>query len=196
MPISTVSQKGLDAPLSLTTPNLGTPSALVLTNATGTPAAINLTNATALPRTAMPSGSVIQTVEATRTSPLSYTTKSPTYTSFISGSITTTVANSKVLVMCNVPVYVIGSGTWAMSQYYQLLQGGVLAQQYEHAGAQVGGEFCYQWQFQFLSSALSVGTYTWSMQGAITDGSATVTIARTVSGNTTKVSLLMMEIAP
>lgn len=33
----------------LTTPNLGTPSALVLTNATGTPSAITLTNGTGLP---------------------------------------------------------------------------------------------------------------------------------------------------
>jgi hypothetical protein len=37
MPISTVSQKGLDAPLSLTAPNLGTPSAINLTNATVVP---------------------------------------------------------------------------------------------------------------------------------------------------------------
>lgn len=147
-------------------------------------------------RANLPAGSVIQTVETTRTTPLSYTTNFSTYTSFISGSITTTVANSKVLIMCNVPVYVIGSSTWAMSQYYQLLQGGVLSQQYEHAGAQVGGEFCYQWQFQFLTAPLSVGTYTFSMQGAITGGSATVTIARVVGGNPTKVSLMMMEIAP
>jgi len=39
MPISTIGQNGLNAPLSLTTPNLGTPSALVLTNATGLPQA-------------------------------------------------------------------------------------------------------------------------------------------------------------
>jgi len=39
MPISTIGQNGLNAPLSLTTPALGTPSALVLTNATGLPQA-------------------------------------------------------------------------------------------------------------------------------------------------------------
>ena len=50
MPISTIGQNGLNAPLSLTTPALGTPSALVLTNATG------------LPAVAMPTGSVIQVV--------------------------------------------------------------------------------------------------------------------------------------
>jgi hypothetical protein len=55
MAISTINQNGLNAPLTLTspvltTPNLGTPSALVLTNATGLPAA------------ALPAGSVIQTI--------------------------------------------------------------------------------------------------------------------------------------
>jgi hypothetical protein len=39
MPISTIGQNGLNAPLSLTSPALGTPSALVLTNATGLPQA-------------------------------------------------------------------------------------------------------------------------------------------------------------
>jgi len=39
MPISTIGQNGLNAPLSLTSPTLGTPSALVLTNATGLPQA-------------------------------------------------------------------------------------------------------------------------------------------------------------
>jgi len=37
MPISTIGQNGLNAPLSLTSPALGTPSSLVLTNATGLP---------------------------------------------------------------------------------------------------------------------------------------------------------------
>jgi len=39
MPISTIGQNGLNAPLSLTSPALGTPSSLVLTNATGLPQA-------------------------------------------------------------------------------------------------------------------------------------------------------------
>jgi len=44
MPISTIGQSGLNAPITLTspiltTPALGTPSALVLTNATGLPQA-------------------------------------------------------------------------------------------------------------------------------------------------------------
>ena len=39
MAISTIGQNGLNAPLSLTSPSLGTPSSLVLTNATGLPQA-------------------------------------------------------------------------------------------------------------------------------------------------------------
>jgi len=53
MPISTVSQKGLDAPLTLTSPVLTTPNL-------GTPSAINLSNATSLARAALPTGSVVQ----------------------------------------------------------------------------------------------------------------------------------------
>lgn len=196
MAISTIGQNGLNAPLSLTTPALGTPSALVLTNATGTPSAINLSNATSLAKAAMPSGGIIQMVEATRTSVLSFTTTYATYTSFISGSITTTVANSKVLVMCNVPVYVSGNGsTWSIAQYYQMLQNGSAIQQFEHNGPNSGTEQASTWQFQYLSGALSVGTYTYSMQGAIVGGAATVFIARNAGGQT-KVDLLMLEVAP
>lgn len=98
MPISTINQNGLNAPLTLTspvltTPNLGTPSALVLTNATG------------LPRTAMPSGSVIQTVYAA----YSTSTATNSATPVALGpqiSITTTVANSKILVSLSAPTQI------------------------------------------------------------------------------------------
>ena len=107
MAISTVNQAGLNAPLTLTspvltTPNLGTPSALVLTNATGTPAAINLSNATSLARAAMPSGSVIQTVYVAYGTSIATSSTTP----IAIGpqiSITTTVANSKILVSLSAP---------------------------------------------------------------------------------------------
>ena len=156
-----------------------------------------ITGSQSIPKSTLPSGSIIQMVEASRTSVLSFTTTYSTYTSFISGSITTTVPNSKVLVMCNVPVYVSGNGSaWSIAQYYQLLQGGSLLQQFEHNGPQSGTEQASTWEFQYLTGAQSVGTYTFSMQGSIVGGSATVYICRTVGGNSTKLSLLMMEIAP
>ena len=57
MAISTINQNGLNAPLTLTSPVLTTPNL-------GTPSAINLANATNLSWAAMPAGSVIQTVYA------------------------------------------------------------------------------------------------------------------------------------
>jgi hypothetical protein len=89
MPISTVNQKGLDAPLSLTAPNLGTPSALVLTNAT------------ALPKAALPTGSVLQVVYGTpQTSPT--VTSSTTYVATsTTATITPQFSSSKIVVIAN-----------------------------------------------------------------------------------------------
>lgn len=55
MPISTINQNGLNAPLTLTAPVLGTP------------ASINLANATNLPKAALPAGLILQVVQATKT---------------------------------------------------------------------------------------------------------------------------------
>jgi hypothetical protein len=73
---------------TLTTPALGTPSALVLTNATG------------LPRAALPTGSVLQVVNATySTSTINSTT---TYADTgLTATITPTSATSKILVLVN-----------------------------------------------------------------------------------------------
>ena len=99
MAISTINQNGLNAPLTLTspvltTPNLGTPSALVLTNATGTPASINLTNAV------FPAGCVIQVVQATTTTSTSTSLNTFDDTT-LSGSITPKFATSKILIFIN-----------------------------------------------------------------------------------------------
>jgi hypothetical protein len=143
-----------------------------------------------------PAGSVIQVVEATRTTVLSYTTNNPTFTTFVSGSITTTKPNSKIFISCNVPVYHAGNGSnWSISQYYKLFEGASVAQAYEHAGLMAGTEAAYQWHFQHLTGSKSSGTYSYSMGGALTANSGTMSVARSVSGFQTKVSLIMMEIA-
>jgi hypothetical protein len=93
MPISTVSQKGLDAPLTLTSPVLTTPNL-------GTPSALVLTNATALPKAALPTGSVLQVVQGTTTTTTTYSS-AQTWTSmssFLSASITPTSSSSKILI--------------------------------------------------------------------------------------------------
>jgi hypothetical protein len=90
MPISTIGQNGLNAPITLTspvltTPNLGTPSALVLTNATG------------LGVSAMPTGSIIQVASATLSG--SFSTGSTTATaSGLTVTITPQFLNSKIFI--------------------------------------------------------------------------------------------------
>lgn len=112
MPISTINQNGLNAPLTLTspvltTPNLGTPSTLVLTNATG------------LPKAALPAGSVLQVVSATKTD--TFTTSSSSFTDItgLSVSITPTSSSSKILVTYNTT---IGAPTGQYSAGIQLVR--------------------------------------------------------------------------
>jgi hypothetical protein len=87
MPISTINQNGLNAPLTLTAPVLGTP------------ASINLTNATNLPKAALPTGSVLQVVNGV----VGYvSTSSASYVDTgLTASITPTSSSSKILVIVN-----------------------------------------------------------------------------------------------
>jgi hypothetical protein len=106
MPISTINQAGLSAPLTLTspvltTPNLGTPSALVLTNATGTPASINLSNATALPKTALPTGSVVNVANTFSVGPVSIANSGNgrVYADLLTISYTPISASNKIILL-------------------------------------------------------------------------------------------------
>ena len=106
MAVSTIDSSGLTSPLSAT--NLGTPSA------------INLSNATALAKVALPTGSVLQVVTSTATT--NTTTTSTSYvTTNLSISITPTSATSKVLVLHQGMVNTQGSGYWC---FYTLYRGG------------------------------------------------------------------------
>ena len=82
MAISTINQNGLNAPLTLTAPILGTP------------ASINLTNAV------FPAGCVIQVVQATTTTSTS-TSLNTFVDTTLSGSITPKFATSKILIFIN-----------------------------------------------------------------------------------------------
>jgi hypothetical protein len=86
MAISTIGQNGLNAPLSLTSPALGTPSS------------INLSNATALPKAALPTGCILQVSQATLagTQAISGTSTWTDVTS-LSVTITPTASTSKFL---------------------------------------------------------------------------------------------------
>lgn len=88
MAISTINQAGLNAPLTLTAPILGTP------------ASINLTNATALPWAALPTGSVLQVVNAVYATQASSATNTPVNTG-LTATITPKFSTSKILVLVN-----------------------------------------------------------------------------------------------
>jgi hypothetical protein len=79
---------------TLVTPALGTPSAIVLTNATG------------LSRAALPTGSVLQVIQSVFTGTQSFNSTSAwTDVTSLSASITPTTNTSKILVMFTVHVY-------------------------------------------------------------------------------------------
>ena len=92
MAISTIDQTGLNAPLTLTspvltTPNLGTPSALVLTNATG------------LPSAALPTGSALQVVSYNLTNFDYHSTNTSDTAVGQIFSITPKFSTSKIIIM-------------------------------------------------------------------------------------------------
>jgi hypothetical protein len=101
----TLTNKTLTSP-TLTTPALGTPSALVLTNATGLPAA-QLTGTQTIPKATLPTGSVLQVVNATRTGASVVTTSTSDVSWGATASITPTSSSSKI--------YVIASGGWYLA---------------------------------------------------------------------------------
>jgi hypothetical protein len=82
---------------TLVTPALGTPASGVMTNVTSVPAA-QLTGSQAIPKATLPTGSVLQVVNATGTTGASNTTQTFADTG-LTGTITPTSATSKILVL-------------------------------------------------------------------------------------------------
>lgn len=121
MPISTINQNGLNAPLTLTSPVLTTPNL-------GTPSALVLTNATSLPASALPTGCILQVQYATIGS--AYTTTSQTsVNSTLYVSITPSSTSSKILVICTGSFGYANSGNSNFG--FQLWRNGV-------SGTQIG----------------------------------------------------------
>lgn len=109
MAISTIGANGLTTPLPAA--NLGTPTA------------INLSNATALAKAALPTGSVLQVVQATYSTLVSSTSSASYTDTGLTASITPSNATSKILVLVMQGIQVTnGSGPYATGMW-QLLRG-------------------------------------------------------------------------
>ncbi len=159
---------------TLVTPALGTPSALVLTNATG------------LPASALPTGSIRQVVSTTYSSSVATTNTSMT-DSGISASITPASSTNKILVMITVPFLKqqgggsgspSGSGIAIYNGSGTLLYdamrdgGGVLDAWTETSGSTVMGVVVSK---QFLHSPGTTSSYTYKIYFAQRNG-GTITI--------------------
>jgi len=96
----TLTNKTLTSPV-LTTPALGTPASGVMTNVTSVPAA-QITGSQAIPKSTLPTGSVLQVVNATYSTQVT-TTSGSFVTTNLTASITPTSSTSKILVIASVP---------------------------------------------------------------------------------------------
>lgn len=215
MAISTINQKGLAAPLALTspvltTPNLGTPSALVLTNATGTPAAINLTNATALPKAALPSGSVLQVVSTIKTDTTAFAGVGTWWNiSGVSASITPASSSNKVLVTC---VVTIGPTNTYNAVGGRMVRNGTVVAVGDTSGSRTSAFFgsddsysgysnCGQIIISFLDSPASASSVAYNLQMINSRDNETVYINRSALDSSDSqqfrcvTTLTLMEVA-
>jgi len=100
---------------TLVAPALGTPSALVLTNATGLPAA-QLTGTQTIPRGTLPTGSVLQVVQSFKTDTYSQTSQTYTVITGLTATITPTSNTSKILVMAQIGCSsLVNADSWAFA---------------------------------------------------------------------------------
>jgi len=158
---------------TLTTPNLGTPSALVLTNAT------------ALARVALPAGSVLQVVNAYTNSGSTTTTSATYVATTLSGSITPFFASSKIYIIFSGGVYQATNG----NGYYGIFRNGS-----NIANNQIHNAIINQWSTQggsFLDSPATTSATTYAIYMRSATGSTTYWGGDSPLLN----SITMMEIA-
>ncbi len=181
MPISTIGSNGLTTPLPAS--NLGTPSA------------INLSNATALAKAALPTGSVLQVVSTTKTDTFSTASTSFIDITGFNVSITPTSSSSKILIVGTLTSSAGLQGS--ISGYAQLVRNSTAV------GNGSGGlgtnnsadaAFTTSWPFVYLDSPATTSATTYKIQ--VRGDGATFYINtpsnRTVVGAST---ITVMEIA-
>jgi hypothetical protein len=168
---------------TLVTPALGTPSALVLTNATGLPAA-QLTGTQTIPRGTLPTGSVLQVVQS------SYNTQATTTSSTfsdtgLSASITPTSSTSKILVLYSLGYLLQDTNLGGV----QLLRGSTVLQTSVRAtGSATHASYLSN---EYLDSPATTSSTTYKIQFAKNAGNAFVTCWNSEQPST----ITLMEIA-
>ena len=112
--VTTLNNMTLTSP-TLTTPALGTPASGVMTNVTSVPAA-QLTGSQAIPKSTLPTGSVLQVVQTTKTDTFS-TASSYTSVTGLSASITPSSSTSKILVTVSLGALSATNSSFKMGMY-------------------------------------------------------------------------------
>jgi hypothetical protein len=102
----------------MTSPALGTPASGVMTNVTSVPAA-QLTGSQAVPKATLPTGSVLQVVQGTLTTPVSTTANNTWVTTGLLASITPTSSSSKILATISGYCYTQNANTQAVFTLYR-----------------------------------------------------------------------------
>jgi len=183
---------------TLTTPNLGTPSTLVLTNATGLAAG------------ALPAGSVLQVVQGLKTDSTSFTTTANTYTDVPgqggsgvwSVSITPSSASNKILihVMCAVSCNFYGATNRLMRDSTAIAVGDVVANTHQATTASswnTTAEVTRPVHISYLDSPSTTSATTYKMQvrgAAITYFNRPANQSTSVDNGNTVASIVAMEI--
>lgn len=176
MPISTIDQKGLNAPLSLTAPNLGTPSA------------INLSNATALPKAALPTGCVLQVVQGTYATNTFNSTGSLA-DSGLTATITPQFASSKILVLVNQAGVVAQSATNGVT--VTLLRNSTPILEFAKYLGYIIADIITNASSSYLDSPATTSATTYKTQFSRSSGSGQVI----VQANGAVSTIILMEIA-
>jgi hypothetical protein len=176
---------------TLVTPALGTPSALVLTNATGLPAA-QLTGTQTIPKSTLPTGSVLQVVYGSTTTQLEASFSSATDLG-LSASITPTSSSSKILVL----VSANGLASRSSSTYWDgyLVRGSTnLGAFVNYLGTNIGDAGYWGASLSYLDSPATTSSTTYKLQGIRRAGSGNclfnITTGNSGTGNISGITLM------
>ena len=154
----------------------------------GTGAAVANIGARAITAAQVPAGSVIQVVSTQSTTAVSVTTT--TATSIGLSAAITVSANSKVLVLTVVPWFESGSGTWSNAGTSNIFQNGTQVCYSEHTGTTNAVAAAWTNPLNYITGALSAGTYTFEVKHSVTIGGTHVCMRDNRIG-----TIMLLEIA-